>query len=117
MRIGVVSAERAKTHPARSTLTRSLGRELIAAIDRITFAVSDGDILLLCSDGLYNVLSDEEILQGALRSEPAPACQELVGAANTRGAPDNVTVAIVHVMGSSGVAPTPGWRGLLGRWG
>ncbi len=117
MRMGVVSAERAKSHPGRSTLTRSLGRELIAAIDRITFAVLDGDILLLCSDGLYNVLSDEEILQGALRSEPAGACQDLVGAANARGAPDNVTVAIMHVRGSSGSAPTPGWRGLLGRWG
>ena len=117
VRIGVVSAERAKSHPGRSTLTRSLGRELIAAIDRITFTVADGDILLLCSDGLYNVLTDDELLKGALRSDPEGACRDLIGAANTRGAPDNVTVAILHVKGPSGVAPTPGWRGLLGRWG
>jgi serine/threonine protein phosphatase PrpC len=116
-RMGVVSAERAKNHPGRSTLTRSLGRELIAAIDRITFAVQDRDILLLCSDGLYNVLSDAELMKGALRADSASACQELVAAAKERGAPDNVTVAILHVLGASGVAPTSGWRGLLGRWG
>jgi serine/threonine protein phosphatase PrpC len=115
-RVGMVSAERAKTHPLRSTLTRSLGRELIAAIDRITFAVSDGDILLLCSDGLYNVLSDEEILSGALHAERAEACKNLIATANARGAPDNVTVAIVHVRGAGALAPASGWRGLLGRW-
>jgi protein phosphatase len=117
-RIGVVSAERARNHPGRSTLTRSLGRELIAAIDRITFAVLEGDILLLCSDGLYNVLSDQELLEGALsRSEASSACQDLIGAANARGAPDNVTVAIVHVKGVSSVGPATRWRGLLRRWG
>lgn len=117
MRMGVVSAERAKHHPGRSTLTRSLGRELIAAIDRITFAVQDRDILLLCSDGLYNVLGDEELMRAAQGAEPAVACHELVGAAKAKGAPDNVTVGIVHVRGVSSVAPPSGWRGLLGRWG
>jgi serine/threonine protein phosphatase PrpC len=116
-RMGVVSAERAKTHPGRSTLTRSLGRELIAAIDRITFAVMKGDILLLCSDGLYNVLSDEELLERVSRAEPGSACSELVAAANAKRAPDNVTVAIMHVREGSSVAHAPGWRGLLGRWG
>jgi PPM family protein phosphatase len=115
-RLGVVSAERARIHPARSTLTRSLGRELIAAIDRITFAVADGDILLLCSDGLYNVLSDEEVLRGAMQAETEAACQELVRATKARGAPDNVTVAILRVKGGAS-GPSPGWRGFLGRWG
>ncbi len=116
-RMGIISAERVKDHPGRSTLTRALGRELIAAIDRITFRVADGDVLLLCSDGLYNVLSDEELRQGALGTESAAACRSLIEAANERGAPDNITIAIVHVSGTSLSASTPRWRGLLGRWG
>src|SRR5258708_7597527 len=61
-RLGMISAERARSHPGRSVLTRSLGRALIAAVDRIAFPVASGDALVVCSDGLYNVLADEEIL-------------------------------------------------------
>ena len=61
VRLGVMSAERARTHPDRSVLTRSLGRELIVNRDRLTQFLSRGDLLLACSDGLHNVLTDEEL--------------------------------------------------------
>jgi protein phosphatase len=115
-RMGVVSAEGVKDHPGRSILTRSLGRELIAAIDRITFPVLGGDLLLTCSDGLYNVLDDEELTSEAIRSDPDTACRALIELACSRGAPDNVTVAIASVSGPQSSIPPPRWHGLVTRW-
>jgi serine/threonine protein phosphatase PrpC len=114
-RIGVISAERAKQHPGRSVLTRSLGRELIAAVDRIAFPVASGDSLLICSDGLYNVLADEEILEIASDKDPTAACADLLETANARGTPDNLTAAVVRVMGTVGDPPPGGLRGLVSR--
>jgi PPM family protein phosphatase len=114
-RAGLISAAAAKEHPERSTLTRSLGRELIAAVDRLAFPVADGDTLLVCSDGLYNVLDDAEILAHAAAPDPQAACRALIERANALGSPDNVTAAIVKVHGPlAGAAPT-GIRGLLSR--
>jgi protein phosphatase len=105
-----------KNHPARSTLTRSLGRELIAAIDRIEFPVADGDTLVVCSDGLYNVLDDDEIRVEVERGDVTDCCQRLVGAANDRGAPDNLTVAVMRVSGGPQTISARGWRAVLDRW-
>ena len=113
-RIGLVSAKRAQEHPERSTLTRCLGRELIAAVDRITFPVARGDVLLVCSDGLYNVLTDDEIRDGALNADPVQACRALIETANTRGAPDNLTVAVVLATAEARENRT-GWRDTLAR--
>jgi protein phosphatase len=114
-RMGLVRAERMKDHPDRSTLTRSLGRELIAAVDRISFTVMTGDSLLLCSDGLYNVLSDPELLETASGSDPHVMCCEFIEKANARGTPDNLTAAMIHIV-SAPTAPTPrGWRALVAR--
>ena len=114
-RAGLISAAAAKRHPERSTLTRSLGRELIAAVDRIAFAVADGDTLLVCSDGLYNVLDDAELLAGASADDPSAACRALIDRANAIGTPDNVTAAVVKVRGPLPAAPSAGIRGLLSR--
>jgi PPM family protein phosphatase len=114
-RAGLISAAAAKEHPERSTLTRSLGRDLIAAVDRLAFPVADGDTLLVCSDGLYNVLDEAELLSGASVPDAQAACQALVDRANAIGAPDNVTAAIVKVRGPVPEAPSKGIRGLLSR--
>jgi protein phosphatase len=114
-RMGMVSAEAAKNHPAKSTLTRSLGIELIAAIDRITFQVAEGDVLLVCSDGAYNVLNDDELREGVNANDVDAACQGLIDAALKRGAPDNLTVGLLHVTGATGQAAS-GWSGRLTRW-
>lgn len=114
-RLGVISAERAKEHPGRSVLTRSLGRELIAAVDRIAFPVASGDSLVLCSDGLYNVLDDEEIREIAAGKPPQAACKNLLEAANERGTPDNLTAAVVRVTGTVGEPPLGGVRTLVSK--
>jgi len=108
-------AEMAKDRPEHSTLTRSLGRELIAAVDRITFPVTRGDVLLLCSDGLYNVLSDEELKKALVQGDAATACSTLIGMANERGTPDNLSAAVINVMSGPPLAAATGWRGLFAR--
>jgi len=112
-RMGLMGAERARNHPDRSTLTRSLGRELIAAVDRISFPLLSGDTLLVCSDGLYNVLANREILDAVGTRDSADACAHLVGEANARGTPDNLTAAVVRVGEVAAATPPSGWRRLL----
>ncbi|MFI5181615.1 MAG: PP2C family protein-serine/threonine phosphatase [Thermoanaerobaculia bacterium] len=102
-RMGLLSEERARSHADRSTLTRSVGRELIVNRDRISRPLAQGDVVLLCSDGLYNVLSDVDIERIVAGREAPDACRALIDAANRRGTPDNLTTAVVRVTG-----PTPG---------
>jgi protein phosphatase len=88
---------------ARSTLTRCLGNDLIVAIDRISRTVQGGDVLLLCSDGLYKVLDDRELhalVEGRAAEE---ACAALIEAANAKGTPDNLTAAVLRV--PDGITP------------
>jgi protein phosphatase len=102
--------------PGRSILTRSLGRDLIAAVDRLTFPVARGDFLVVCSDGLYTVLEDEEIRNVVATMEPSQACRALISTANARGTPDNLTVAVVKVTADH-AEPTPGtWSRILRRF-
>ncbi len=115
-RVGLMSAERAKVHPDRSVLTRSLGKELIAAVDRLSFPVAGGDTLVLCSDGLYNVLEDAEIRDLAGAADPAQACRALVETANARRTPDNLTAGVVKIIGQTPDPQAGGLRGLFTKW-
>ena len=107
VRFGLLSRERARLHPDRSVLTRSVGRELIVSRDRITQRLAQGDLLLICSDGLYNVLSDAEMAHLAREGDAAQVCRALLEAANARGTGDNLTAAVVRMVG-----PTPERPGL-----
>jgi protein phosphatase len=113
VRLGVMSEKKARLHPDRSTLTRSLGRELIVAVDRIQTRVVTGDALILCSDGLYNVIEDGEIEEIARGPGAGDVCRTLVDTANRRGTPDNLTVAMVRMIGAMPERRTGG--GLLAR--
>jgi protein phosphatase len=105
----VVSAE-------RSVLTRCLGKELIAAVDRLSFPVAAGDTLVVCSDGLYNVIGDSGMGAAATIDDPSSACSALVDVANARGTPDNLTAAVVKITGQPPINQAPGLRGLLAKW-
>jgi PPM family protein phosphatase len=120
VRMGMMSAERAKTHPERGMLLRSLGRELIASIDRITLPLMERDRLILCSDGLYNVLEDKELESLTRDVDAETACRHLIDTANKRGTADNLTCAVFRMTSHTGhTAATGGWRdrirGLFGR--
>lgn len=113
VRLGLLGEKRARTHPGRSVLTRSLGRELIVGIDRISLRLHRDDRLLLCSDGLYNVLDDREIAALAGAVPPDEACRALVEAANARGTSDNLTAAVLRVaegLPAEGPPPSLGER-------
>ena len=104
VRMKLLSAEKARHHPERGVLTRSVGRELIVARDRLTRPVHGGDVILLCTDGLHGVLPDEELARLASDLPPAEACRSLLEAANAVGTPDNLSAALIRV---SGGAPAP----------
>ena len=114
VRMRLLSAEKARNHPDRSVLTRSVGRELIVARDRLTQAVGGGDVLLVCSDGLHGVLPDSELGRVATTMPALAACHALVDEANALGTPDNLTVAILRIGGEAPPAP-PADRSLGGR--
>ena len=120
VRMGMMSAERAKNHPDRGMLLRSLGRELIVSIDRIAMPLLERDRLILCSDGLYNVLEDKELESLTREVDAETACRSLIDTANQRGTADNLTCAVFRMTSPTGhTATSGGWRdrlrGLFGR--
>lgn len=92
---GVLSPEEAEDYPDRSAVTRALGVESSVAVDLGRFRLRDGDKVLLCSDGLTKMISDELIAQ-TIRPEGACKleCEQLIGLANDHGGADNITVTL-----------------------
>src|SRR5262245_18415771 len=96
--IGQITAEQARTHPQRNLLYRSIGTDPSVEVDTFSEQLDPGDALLLCSDGLINHVTDEEIANSVLKqSDPDKACEQLVALANERGGRDNISVVIVRV--------------------
>jgi protein phosphatase len=92
---GEVAEEEIKSHPARGKITRYIGMEDDVPPDITMMHLENGDRLLLCSDGLTNMLSEKEIA-GQLRKTVSPkaVCRYLVDAANAAGGKDNITVVL-----------------------
>ena len=104
---GRITEEEAHTHPRRNLLMRALDGVQVAEPDLSVREARRGDRYLLCSDGLHGLVSSDEIA-GILGSrEPTVCVTELVDLALSRGAPDNVTVVVAHVVeGNSDSAPS-----------
>lgn len=93
---GIITREQAKTHPQKNVITRALGSESTVEADQYQIELQEGDVLLLCSDGLYNMVSDSEMLLCAEENDdPEELCRALMNMALYRGAGDNVTVVAV----------------------
>lgn len=98
VRQGRLTPEEAAEHPQRSIITRALGPESEVAIDSEVLAVEDGDLFLLCSDGLTTMVSDDRIADLLATDEPlAERADALVDAANAAGGRDNITVLLFRV--------------------
>ena len=96
VRRGQISPEEARFHPQKNLITRALGSEPSARVDLYHIPFQAGQFLLLCSDGLSNVVSDPELLETVTGGEPADTCcRRLLELTLSRGAPDNVTCVLI----------------------
>jgi protein phosphatase len=95
--LGGITEEEARSHPQRHILTRAIGTEPQVAVDTLVFSLQEGDLVLLCTDGLSSVVSLPEI-EEILKTTPqlGEAIDRLVKLALRRGAPDNLTVVLVR---------------------
>ncbi|MDR1692320.1 MAG: Stp1/IreP family PP2C-type Ser/Thr phosphatase [Oscillospiraceae bacterium] len=95
---GEITREEAKAHPSKNLITRALGTEEAVIPDLFSVDLKDGDFLLLCTDGLTNVVDDQEILFEVLHGgDPNSCCERLKNLANDRGGPDNITIVLIHI--------------------
>jgi len=104
-RSGQLTAEAAENHPQRSIITRALGPESDVVVDTHTHTARDGDVYILCSDGLTGMVADSE-MAGILRGSSTlkAAAQTLVQAANQSGGKDNITVVAFRLGDGDGEA-------------
>jgi len=95
---GDLTAEQAKSYPGKNFITRAIGTEPMVSCDIYHREVSRGDYLLLCSDGLSNMMDDQEILFEAVHGVGKHrCCKRLLDIAKNRGAPDNVTAVLILI--------------------
>jgi protein phosphatase len=95
---GIISEEEARVHPRRNILYLTLGvKESINPQISSRIEIKEGDIFVLCSDGLSNMVSDEEIKIISINNPPKKAVEKMIEIARERGAPDNVTVEVIKI--------------------
>ncbi len=108
---GEITEQEADVHPHKNVLTRALGTDEQVEVDEDSIALSGGDRLLLCSDGLTGMVTEDQI-QAILETneQPQQAADRLVKAANRAGGVDNISVVVIEAIGEEG--ETPGGRRL-----
>lgn len=95
---GELTAEVAKSYPGKNFITRAIGTEPLVMCDIFHRDLNKGDFLLLCSDGLSNLMDDQEILFEVVHGvNKQRCCKRLLSIAKNRGAPDNVTSVLVLI--------------------
>jgi len=110
VRAGRLSTEEAEQHPHRSVITRAVGTEPNVDVHTDTHTVAPGDLYLICSDGLTDMVRDEQIAEliAAAGNDPDTAAEGLVDAANGAGGIDNITVVLFEILdGEPPPAPDP----------
>ncbi len=94
LRAGEISPDEAAHHRYRNVITRAMGASLAVQPEIEPFEPQPGDLYLLCSDGLSNMVTPEEIKKSLAAGVGKPAIEQLIGLANERGGPDNITVIL-----------------------
>ena len=95
---GELTPEMAKTYPGKNLITRAVGTESTVVTDVFQLEVEKDDCLLLCSDGMSNMMDDQEILFEVVHGvNKEGCCQRLLDIATGRGAPDNVTSVLIMI--------------------
>src|SRR4051795_13517848 len=103
VRSGKLSPEEAENHPQRSVITRALGTDPDVDVDVFSVDTQDGDVYMICSDGLTGMVDDDAIreLVERHRGDLDAAAQALVSAANKQGGEDNITVVLFEIARAS----------------
>ncbi|MEA4924003.1 MAG: Stp1/IreP family PP2C-type Ser/Thr phosphatase [Syntrophomonadaceae bacterium] len=97
---GKITPAEAETHPQRHILSQAMGGGRRAPEPELaSYKMRAEDIIILCSDGLYNLVNDDEIRKIASKNFPQDACRQLVDLANERGGYDNITVMVIKIQG------------------
>lgn len=98
--LGHITPEEAANYPHRNVLYRALGQGEALDPDIFTLGFPQPGYLMICSDGLWGVISEQDVVQCINEAPNLPrACQNLVNAANTAGGPDNISVILVQLVG------------------
>ena len=109
VKTGEITTDEAEIHPHRNVLTRALGTEPEVRVDEQDVPLIDGDRLLLCSDGLTGMVTEDQIqviLEAAV--SPQDAADRLIKAANRAGGVDNITVVVLEMRDDDAVDPQTG---------
>ncbi len=96
VRAGEISAEEARFHPEKNVITRAVGVAPSVKADFFEVDLAPGDKILMCSDGLSNMLSDERMFEIISRHDPHEAADLLIEEANANGGLDNITALIIE---------------------
>jgi PPM family protein phosphatase len=109
VKTGEITTDEAEVHPHRNVLTRALGTESEVRVDEKEVPLIDGDMLLLCSDGLTGMVTEDQI-QAILEASASPqdASDRLIKAANRAGGVDNITVVVLEAHEEAAVDPQTG---------
>jgi len=96
---GIVRSEDAESHPQRHILTAALGsgKDLEPDVAELPISLQKGDTLVLCTDGLWSLVNEQELVREVKTNTPAQACEALVKMALERGAPDNITLLVLRI--------------------
>jgi len=85
-------------HPQKNVLYRALGQSENLEVDALTRRLPPNSKLMICSDGLWNMISESEIIEITLKhNNPQEACDKLVALANTHGGMDNITAILLQI--------------------
>ncbi|OGO78421.1 MAG: hypothetical protein A2Y23_11185 [Clostridiales bacterium GWB2_37_7] len=94
---GTIKPEEAFSHPQKNIITRALGTEYDIEVDLGKQGIMEGDYVLLCTDGLSNLIKDDEIMELVLKAKDVEqACDNLINKAKENGGYDNITVVVIH---------------------
>jgi len=117
VRAGLLSEDQARTHAQRNVITRCLGTQADVEVDVFTERLQEGDSLVLCTDGLSGLISDEDLHTIVSQFVPQESVYHLVERANENGGPDNITAIVVRVqeVGTEPNGRHPAYIGYYGR--
>ncbi len=119
VRLRIVKPDMAGQHPSRNVLTRTIGHQLMLRPDFLREPAMPGDVFVMCTDGVWSELTEEELAEVARQHAPEDACRRIIDLCLQRECGDNVSVQIVQVHevdhSAAGDAQRPGILGTIFR--